>query len=276
MLQLGTPPNLAERPGPRLVPLGISLRGVHGGALMERQFTKLDFENLIDGEWDLIGSGLQAEDAGLFLRNKVALGDTVWVHPYGKPGDPVLPFRFTAEQFKLFCDWHPTFQWEAIESVFTNDDGSIDHRNLDDLTRKCQAAVDLVWIGLGKQAHLVSLMGQHVSTEVPPANDEQGTTALWPLKTKIERDDGLATPIHTALKVAREAGRPIPNAREMLAYFELHKPKGILRVLADGCDYLDNQGVEQSVDLKKIGKRIAELTTRQRPKKSAQGPRKSR
>jgi hypothetical protein len=94
---------------------------------------------------------------------------------------------------------------------------------------------------------------------------EQDVGAQWPLKDRVMRDDGLSTPVHEALKAAHQAGKPRPTAREVLAYFDgPNRPKTIVRVLADGCDYFGRHGNEQSADLKKISKRIVELTTRQR------------
>ena len=64
----------------------------------------------------------------------------MWVHTQ----DTTFPFPFNLAQFKAFCDWHPTFEWEAIYRPFTNDDGTLDEAALSELatTRPVTATFD--------------------------------------------------------------------------------------------------------------------------------------
>jgi hypothetical protein len=68
------------------------------------------------------------------------LPDKIWKLPH----DGALPFPFTLAQFRAFCAWHPTFEWEAIESQFTNDDGSLDEAALNELAERGADAAELV------------------------------------------------------------------------------------------------------------------------------------
>lgn len=119
---------------------------------MELKFSDIDLGRLIRGDWELvcgrweqadsIGQWLTRKGDGLYLSHPEKAG-TPWVHP-GREG-LVLPLpTFTLEQFKSFCDWHPTFEWEAIESVFTNDDGALDEDALKELASRGEAAAALV------------------------------------------------------------------------------------------------------------------------------------
>jgi len=110
---------------------------------MGQTFNMTDLGRLVGGEWQLacgrwqvadkVGQRLTRKDDGLYL------------------GDDglVLPSVFTLEQFKAFCDWHPTFEWEAITSVFTNDDGTLDTGALEELDSRSAAAGVLVRCILG-------------------------------------------------------------------------------------------------------------------------------
>lgn len=107
---------------------------------MKTKFSDTDLGCLIGDEWGLFGNRIRREKDGLHLDEN-GEHDSCWFHP--EPENPVLPFPFTLEQFRAFCDWHPTFQWEAIESVFTNDDGSLDDAAIDRLN-PASGAADLV------------------------------------------------------------------------------------------------------------------------------------
>lgn len=128
---------------------------------MDQQFTEIDLECLIGKEWSLVGSNLRHEKDGLWLKDPSAIGAAervdetgraheVWIHPTSTPTKPVLPFPFTMAQFKVFCDWHPTFEWEAITSVFTNDDDTVDDKNLAFMDSRSRAAGALVRYIIGK------------------------------------------------------------------------------------------------------------------------------
>ena len=107
---------------------------------MKTKFSKTDLGCVIGDDWDIFGNRVQVSDDGLHLTEN-GEHDSCWFHP--EPENPVLPFPFTLEQFRAFFDWCPTFQWEAIESVFTNDDGSLDDAAIDRLN-PASGAADLV------------------------------------------------------------------------------------------------------------------------------------
>jgi hypothetical protein len=98
-------------------------------------------------------------------------------------------------------------------------------------------------------------------------SDESATVApgsaagpTWQLH-KPERDDGLAGLVFQVLKAAHDAGGEKPNAREVLTEFEKSAPRGILKVLPDGCDYLDGNGNPKSISLTLLRKRIDRMTS---------------
>ena len=97
---------------------------------MKTKFSKTDLGCVIGDEWVILGNRIRESDDGLYLTGN------------GEP-EKVLPFPFTLEQFRAFCERRPDFLWEAIESVFTNDDGSLDDAAIDRLSRTSGAA-DLV------------------------------------------------------------------------------------------------------------------------------------
>lgn len=123
--------------------------------MVDLEFKEEDLERLVRGDWDLIcvprlrdekngqwlGKWVSVEKDGLYLSEGLE-DDAVWKH---SAGDKVLPLpKFTLTEFKAFCDWHPTFEWEAITSVFTNDDGTLDEVALAELDSRSRAAGALV------------------------------------------------------------------------------------------------------------------------------------
>lgn len=119
--------------------------------MVDLTFDKTDLERLVVDDWQLvcgrweqvgvIGQWLTIKGDGLELSDGVK-NNPLWKH---SDGDRVLPLpKFTLAQFKAFCDWHPTFEWEAITSVFTNDDGTLDEVALAELDSRGRAAGALV------------------------------------------------------------------------------------------------------------------------------------
>lgn len=108
---------------------------------MARIYSETDLGVLVAGEWAIaLGLGVEHRlDEGLKATIRIP-PNPVWNHPQ----DMALPFPFTLEQFRSFCTWHPTFAWEAIESPFTNDDGSLDEAALGELANRGTAAAELV------------------------------------------------------------------------------------------------------------------------------------
>ena len=97
---------------------------------MKTKFSKTDLGCVIGDKWVIFGNRIRESDDGLYLTGN------------GEP-EKVLPFPFTLEQFRAFCERRPDFLWEAIESVFTNDDGSLDDAAIDRLN-PASGAADLV------------------------------------------------------------------------------------------------------------------------------------
>jgi hypothetical protein len=97
---------------------------------MKTKFSKTDLGCVIGDNWDVFGNRIRESDDGLYLTGN------------GEP-EKVLPFPFTLEQFRAFCERNPTFLWGGIESVFTNDDGSLDDAAIDSLN-PASGAADLV------------------------------------------------------------------------------------------------------------------------------------
>lgn len=97
---------------------------------MITKFSKTDLGCVIGDQWVIFGNRIRESDDGLYLTGN------------GEP-EKVLPFPFTLEQFRAFCERRPDFLWEAIESVFTNDDGSLDDAAIDRLN-SASGAADLV------------------------------------------------------------------------------------------------------------------------------------
>jgi hypothetical protein len=96
---------------------------------------------LVAGEWELLeGLGARVDSGVGVIATRGELPDPTWKHPY----EVALPFPFTLEQFQAFCAWHPTFEWEAVESQFTNDDGTLDEDALNELAERGAEAAELV------------------------------------------------------------------------------------------------------------------------------------
>lgn len=97
---------------------------------MKTKFNRTDLGCVISDDWDVFGNRIRESDDGLYLTGN------------GEP-EKVLPFPFTLEQFRAFCERNPTFLWGGIESVFTNDDGSLDDAAIYSLN-PASGAADLV------------------------------------------------------------------------------------------------------------------------------------
>lgn len=119
--------------------------------MVDLTFDKTDLERLVVDDWQLvcgrweqvgvIGQWLTIKGDGLDLSDGMK-NNPLWKH---SAGDKVLPLpKFTLTQFKAFCDWHPTFEWEAITSVFTNDDGTLDEVALAELDSRSRAVRSFV------------------------------------------------------------------------------------------------------------------------------------
>lgn len=108
---------------------------------MAKQYTERDLGAIVAGEWELVGGMGARVDSGIGVTaTRRELPDNIWKLAH----DVALPFPFTLAQFRAFCSWHPTFEWEAIESQFTNDDGSLDDAALKELAEHGADAAELV------------------------------------------------------------------------------------------------------------------------------------
>lgn len=109
-------------------------------------FKETDLEVIVDGQRCLAeGLGASWVDGEGIKATRRAPAVDMWVHTQ----DTALPFPFTLAQFRAFCAWHPTFEWEAIEGPFTNDDGTLDEAALSELVTRGADAAQLVRQVLG-------------------------------------------------------------------------------------------------------------------------------
>jgi hypothetical protein len=104
-------------------------------------YQESDLDVIVGGERTVAeGLGAQWVDGQGIKATRRAGVDEVWNHPK----DMALPFPFTVEQFRAFCDWHPTFEWEAIQGPYTNDDDTLDDAALAELAARGADAAELV------------------------------------------------------------------------------------------------------------------------------------
>jgi hypothetical protein len=109
-------------------------------------YQESDLDVIVGGERTVAeGLGAQWVDGQGIKATRRAGVDGVW----NLPKDMALPFPFTVEQFRDFCDWHPTFEWEAIQGPYTNDDGTLDDAALSELAERGTDAAELVRHMLG-------------------------------------------------------------------------------------------------------------------------------
>jgi hypothetical protein len=104
-------------------------------------YQESDLDVIVGGERTVAeGLGAQWVDGQGIKATRRAGVDGVW----NLPKDMALPFPFTVEQFRDFCDWHPTFEWDAIQALFTNDDDTLDEAALCELAKRGAYAAELV------------------------------------------------------------------------------------------------------------------------------------
>lgn len=170
---------------------------------MAALFSEIDLDVLMDGVWTLVlDRNIKREKDGLWLTDPKAVDTARWVdtdgvvrtqflHPNRDPNTPVLPFPFTLEQFKTFCDWHPTFEWEAIHDPFENDDDSLDKQALDYIDARSFGAGVLVRHILGiADAGYLRAWEQHCSIDVVQASIREITALKAVTIGEIQYRDG--------------------------------------------------------------------------------------
>ena len=95
---------------------------------MDKTYTKLDLEILMDSDWSAIEDYFRIDDSGIWLLEESAPElrwltqderDLFMIHPDANPNFPVLPFPFTMKQFLKFADLPAT---ELHDSYLFADD----------------------------------------------------------------------------------------------------------------------------------------------------------
>lgn len=131
-------------------------------------YQESDLYVIVSGERTVAeGLGAQWVDGHGIKATRRGQVDEIWNHPK----DMVLPFPFTVEQFKAFCDWHPTFEWEAIQAPFTNDDDTPDDAALVELAARGTDAAELV-------RHMLRGLNDKANSETAK-KEKNGTTTRW-------------------------------------------------------------------------------------------------
>lgn len=131
-------------------------------------YQESDLDVIVGGERTVAeGLGAQWVDGQGIKATRRAGIDGVW----NNPKDMALPFPFTVEQFRDFCDWHPTFEWEAIQAPFTNDDDTLDDAALSELAARGTDAAELV-------RHMLGGFDDKANSETAK-KEKNGTTTRW-------------------------------------------------------------------------------------------------
>ncbi len=96
---------------------------------------------------------------------------------------------------------------------------------------------------------------------VLPASDNhapQTAAPAWSLK-RAARFQGYRKPLYDFLKAAHSAGKPRPNARDVLDSWKSKRPDDVSEVTDNGLKYYDAQGNTKLADLAAISKAIGRL-----------------
>lgn len=216
---------------------------------MKAKFSETDLGCLIGDEWGLFGNRIRREKDGLHLVEN-GEHDSCWFHP--EPENPVLPFPFTLEQFRAFCDWHPTFQWEAIESVFTNDDGSLDDAAIErlnpassaaDLVRAILAGPDSEFLEAWEVWEKVDECKAEIEEMQRARKNAKTPTEVIAAKQELERlHDDLATLLTQATgatPVPPQQPEPHPTEQEASAPASVEQVEPVTRSAAQGAVILE-------------------------------------
>lgn len=108
---------------------------------------------LLNFDWSSLGTWHEKRDTGVWVL-PLSSGEAASLtesqqaqrlaHPTANLGVPALPFPFTLMDFIAFCNAAPVFDWERVESVYTNDDGKEDLAATAELRRVSEPAYELV------------------------------------------------------------------------------------------------------------------------------------
>lgn len=116
---------------------------------MERKtYGKNTLGALLNFDWSGLGNWYELRDDG--IRWKAPTGvlspserEFRMKHPTCDLDKPALAFPFTVDEFIAFCDVHPTFAWEYIDGLYSNDDDLLDEVALAELARESPSSAEL-------------------------------------------------------------------------------------------------------------------------------------
>lgn len=146
-------------------------------------------------------------------------------HPTGKLKEPALSFPCDFEELKSFLE---------DQSIGTN----IDDQYLDNM---------------------------HDVLEMNSCNDDSFRTRKlantpWTLR-QLKRQNALGNMIYRALKEERDAGRPVPKARDLIEIIEKKKYSEFVGLLDAEIKYFDSNGNIKTANLNSVAGRIKRITT---------------
>lgn len=163
-----------------------------------------DLEIIVAGERIVVeGLGVGWVDGEGIVATSRALPNKL----LNNPEKIVLPFPFTLEEFKAFCNWHPTFEWEAIQAMFTNDDDTLDEAALSELAARGTDAAELV-------RHMLGRLGDKADSETAK-KQKNGTTTRWTPEELHRLKEYRST--HTEAATAQQFGVSGTMVRRQLA-----------------------------------------------------------
>lgn len=242
---------------------------------MAKQYTDDDLGILVAGDWSLLNSeGAEVmHGAGVRATQRQKPG------PWNYPREMVLPFPFTLNQFRDFCDWHTYFQWEVIEAQYLNDDGSLDEDALAELAQRGEDAAELVRRYLtgetdaDKEAGPPTTLDRAEAREAPPTEQQDATACTTPgateqPKAKLKRRTWLEVSSDYIVEVMR-AGQ---HGTAKSLYLDLERKAGPESPFDRGTG--NNRGrlfvreIAQSLSLKTVQNewgRLRELLQQMRP-----------
>lgn len=167
-------------------------------------YQESDLDVIVGGERTVAeGWGAQWVEGQGIKAIRRAQDIEIWHHPK----DMALPFPFTVEQFRAFCDWHPTFEWEAIQGPYTNDDDTPDDAALAELAARGTDAAELV-------RHMLGGLNDKANSETAK-KQKNGTTKRWTPEELQRLKEYRST--HTVAETAQQFGVSGTMVRRQLA-----------------------------------------------------------
>ena len=168
---------------------------------MDKTYTKLDLEILMDSDWSALENYFRIDGAGIWLLTESAPEfkgltqderDLFMIHPDGDRNFPVLPYPFTVKQFLKFA-MLPVVE---LRDIYTFADETIDVVAIEKLERMhfpAGALVRALMFGeLPKLAHLKEIQGDTTSAHLvlvaaleAPSGKKRASTN-WKMQIQIE------------------------------------------------------------------------------------------